>query len=365
MAWIFKRGDVWWKGYRVAGSKTPIRESLHTKDRRIANLKLLEHEVKHGDRSAPSRRPTNPTVQDFIEAVKAWDNERLGEYSIRNKLRAWNALVAFTGAKRVGDISRHQIEDWAEHLRATPSKRTGKPVSAWTVNNYLKDVRAIMNRGIKLRLYTDDNPAAGYEKLRISKSLPDFHTHEDMLKLLRAAELKTAPRLQKDPDTRDRPDWAILLCGFAGLRKREMSYFRKEWLNFDQDTIEIRRVVIDGQLVFDLKDHEERAVPMSKRLREAFASLRGQTGFLLDSGRPSSYGRFRYDPRKTVEDCLAICNLPTDHPFQRLRRSFGSVALQKGASIYEVSRWLGHSTVAVTQGHYTGLLSRTDAVDLM
>ena len=42
---------------------------------------------------------------------------------------------------------------------------------------------------------------------------------------------------------------------------------------------------------------------------------------------------------------------------QVLRITFGSIAVQAGIDIYQVSEWLGHSDVATTRKHYAALLS--------
>ena len=46
-----------------------------------------------------------------------------------------------------------------------------------------------------------------------------------------------------------------------------------------------------------------------------------------------------------------------------LRKICGAILIQIGVDIYRVSKWLGHSTVSVTEKHYIDLL-KSDYEDL-
>ena len=41
-----------------------------------------------------------------------------------------------------------------------------------------------------------------------------------------------------------------------------------------------------------------------------------------------------------------------------LRKTCGSLLVQNGVDIYRVSKWLGHSSVSVTEQHYIDLLKK-------
>ena len=46
-----------------------------------------------------------------------------------------------------------------------------------------------------------------------------------------------------------------------------------------------------------------------------------------------------------------------------LRKTCGSLLIQNGMDIYRVSKWLGHSTIAVTERHYIDIL-KSDYEDI-
>jgi integrase len=115
---------------------------------------------------------------------------------------------------------------------------------------------------------------------------------------------------------------------------------------------------------FKLKDHEERVIPMSKLVFESLFPHRKESGFLFESNHESEgKWRYRFDPRKSLVTALKKAGLTTSDPFQRLRHTFGSLHAQKGVSIFKVSKWLGHSSVQVTERHYAGLQAYDSDID--
>ncbi|TFB12798.1 hypothetical protein E3V33_04265 [Candidatus Marinimicrobia bacterium MT.SAG.4] len=46
-----------------------------------------------------------------------------------------------------------------------------------------------------------------------------------------------------------------------------------------------------------------------------------------------------------------------------LRKTCGAILIQNGVDIYRVSKWLGHSTVTVTEKHYVDIL-KSDYEDI-
>ena len=115
---------------------------------------------------------------------------------------------------------------------------------------------------------------------------------------------------------------------------------------------------------FTIKDSEERAVPMSQQIHEALYPHRKSEGYLFKSS-PHSAGRhrYRYEPKKSLLASLKDAGLIVKNPFQRLRMTFGSIHVQKGKSIYIVGKWLGHSSVSVTEKHYTAIQAYDSDID--
>ena len=102
---------------------------------------------------------------------------------------------------------------------------------------------------------------------------------------------------------------------------------------------------------------------MNHRIYDEFYHRRQDKGFLFPHGRESSHKRYRIDLRRSLAIALEEAGLPTEKPYQRLRHSFGSILAQEGVSIFKISKWMGHSTVTVTEKYYAGLQAYDPEID--
>ena len=219
-----------------------------------------------------------------------------------------------------------------------------------TLNNALKDIQAIYNHAIRMGLYTGSNPATKVSRFKIDRTLPEFHTDEELARLLDAA--------RKRGSTVER---VVLLGAWAGLRRAEIVNCRWEWFDFSsvRPLIKVKRFPN-----FEIKDRDERVIPMNQRIYDSFHPCRKAAGFVFELDRHSAgKNRYRFDPKKSLVAALKEAGLTTSNPFQRLRHTFGSLLAQKGVSIFKVSKWMGHSSVKVTERHYAGLQAYDPEID--
>jgi len=107
----------------------------------------------------------------------------------------------------------------------------------------------------------------------------------------------------------------------------------------------------DSLHIAPFEKHEDRIVPLNKRAQEAlgrYMDLRPKVAedhvFVTKSGKPFLIRNIR----TAVERYFRLAEIK-DAKVNDLRHTFASWLVQKGASIYEVSKLLGHSSVNVTQ----------------
>ena len=288
----------------------------------------------------------NPRVEEFWEEyLDGYARSHKRPRAVMRTEVAWRQLTEFTQAERLGDIAKSDIEAFKVHR-----KKQGN--ADQTVNNALREIKAVYNRGIAMELYTGANPVIGVKLYPIAKTMPKFHTEAELGRLLLAAEARgrTLKRV-------------VLLCAWAGLRKNELANVRWEWMDFDNPegpVIHVKR--FEG---FEIKDHEDRSIPMSKRIYAEFLPDRKETGFIFESSsRSEGKSIYRYDPKKSMIAALKDAGLALESPFQRLRHTFGSLLVQRGVSIFKVSKWMGHYSVQVTEQHYAGLQAYDPEIDL-
>ena len=340
-----KKGTWWYVGFY---NGRVYRESLKTTSRPAAEREQRLRDVRYSDPSTRPPKKLNPEVGDFWASYEAWARENRRSRTIETQRRFWEVLVEFTGAERMNEIRRGDFE----RLK-TARKRLG--THGWseqTVNNALKDYQAIWNRGIREGWISGGNPVIDVERFTITTRKPTFHTREALERLVEVAE---------GMHNRDL-SWAILLMGYAGLRRNEMASLRWEHMDFTEQAPVIK---IRDSYDFRVKTAEERDIPMHRRIFEALYPHRKDDGYILGGGRRSAgKHRYRYDPQRSLREALDLAGLPKADPFQRLRRTFGSILVQQGVSIFKVARWMGHS-VRVCERHYAGLLQHDPDIDLI
>lgn len=144
-----------------------------------------------------------------------------------------------------------------------------------------------------------------------------------------------------------------LYCGFhAGLRFSEVVASRPNWYSVPNRTLSVLR-----SSDYDTKDHTDRDIPLT----DQFFDFLGVYGF------PSPYmiapqkalggaHRYRFDFSNRFENYVRSRNVAMT--FHDCRRTFASLHVQAGTSVYKVSRWLGDD-VDVVSKHY-GFLSSSD-----
>ena len=337
MASIYKRKDIWWVAYYDGGKL--VRESLKTTSKKTAEREkqAIEAMLLEPQRRVPQEK--NLSVEDFWQLyLDRYARTHKRKRSVERTESFWKQLLESTKAKRLGDITKDDIERfkiWRTQLGNSYS----------TVNNALREIKALFNHATKLGAYSGRNPVDGVDFYPLPKTRPLFHTLEELEKLLAEAE--------KHSVTMKR---VVLLCGWAGLRKNELANCRWEWFQFHggvEPVIHVQRG--EG---FEIKDNEDRTIPMNQRIYDEFFPNHPPTGYVFESEKPSNgKSHYRFEPKKALATVLKNAGLPTEQPFLRLRHSFGSLLAQKGVSIFKISKWVGHSSVAVTEKHYASLQS--------
>ncbi|NIA13113.1 MAG: tyrosine-type recombinase/integrase [Nitrospiraceae bacterium] len=342
MASLFLRGKTWWVSYYRGGNL--VRQSLRTRSKRVAQREQQAIEAEIFNQGSRVPEDKNPLVGVLWEQYVEWaESGHIGARTLERKREFWQQLMTCCNPQRLGDLTPADIEKWKRWRR----KEGNAPQ---TINNGLTAIKAIYNRATKQGWYTGQNPTVGVEAFTIKRTMPTFHTEEELARLLDAARNRGQATA-----------WVVLLGAWAGLRRKEIISARWEWFSFDKREPVIHLMAYSG---FDLKDHEDRSVPMNTKIRLALHPHRKDAGFLFESDRKSAgLNRYRFDPKKSLVAALRDAGLGTREPFQRLRHTFGSLLAQRGVSIFKVSRWMGHSSVRVTERHYAGLQAYDDDIN--
>ncbi len=330
-----KKGIFWYYG-NYNGKE--IRESLHTQIKQVAEREQRARDAKYQEHNFLVKSKKNPTVEEFWKLAEANDSEHCRPNTVATKKYFWDLLVAYTGAKRLGEITQREIEGFKKHLTKDAKDEEALRRRKQTANNALKDISALYTFAISKGHFTGINPVVGVPRYRLLRKMPEFHTEEERDRLIEEAAKIGRPI-----------EWVVLLGCHAGLRKCEILAARWEWLDFDQ-----RMIHIKGYPGFSIKDFEERSLPMHSRIYEAMNPFRKNEGYVFGNGQPGKH-YYHYDCKRSLVSALEKAGLPTAKPFQRLRETFVSLHCQNGKNVFKVSKWVGHASVKTTERHYASL----------
>jgi len=341
---LLKRGRVWWWKYRLDG-KTEW-ESLKVHSKRDAELVRQERIAEYRrDTGSFLQEARNPSVDEFERDYFAWAEQHKRPATIAIEKNYWGQLLEYTGANRLGDIRQRDIEGFKSILKRKGMRH--KPLADESINDALRHLQAIYNHAVKLGLFTGANPVANVARFKIPKTAPDFLSTDEIEALLSAAKEHSSQLY-----------WVCLLGIYCGLRKKEIVCTRWEWFDFENRLLRVR-----NDNGFEIKDSEERSVPLSSRVHGVLEEHAEQDGYLFSSTRANEgKNRYRFDPRKSFATVATSAGVPRA-TFQLMRHTFGSQHAIAGTSIYKISKWMGHSSVDVTAKHYAGLQEYDEDID--
>lgn len=243
-----------------------------------------------------------------------------------SKKRSWvtsRAMIKILTAS-LGKYTLKQIGH--ERLEAALNEiQRNRHQSELTWNHYASMVRAIYNRLKKWRVYSGDNPTLYLEMKKVPRVRVRF--------LYPAEEKVLSPVVLADSEI-----WPYYFTALhTGMRLSEICRMKVEDIDYIRGNI----------FVPDSKTHRSRHIQMSEDL----------AGFLpgYTAGKvPEASALFKRDRYWVGKRFTALCKQAKIErfTFHCLRHSFAARLLGRGVPIYKVSKFLGHSSVQVTEQHY-------------
>lgn len=263
-------------------------------------------------------------------------------------------LPAF-GKKAIREISTDQVRRWWRGLH--DDERDGGRLADRNANKILADFRAIWNWGAD-EYELPPNPSAGIKKHKeLTSERPDFYSPEEVHALLDAAGTE-----------RDR--LIYLVAAFAGLRRGEVISLRWSHIDFERAYMHVVESVSAGQ-DSRVKDEEGRSVPLAPQVALALGAWKpddAQPNDLLFQAQRYKKGRGK---KKLDGDALSTrYREARDRAglrklrFHDLRHTFGSLAVDGGASLVQVQAWMGHADIKTTM-RYLHTKSRPEDAALL
>lgn len=345
MASVYQRGKVWWG--RVQRQGREIRQPLKTGSRSVAERRLKAW-IAELDRDAWGEKPRR-TFDDLALRFIAEHMPLLRPKSAARYATSIDALTdSFEGVHldQLGGAALAEFER-ARRLggRRIPEKMRGikrpQPIRPATIRRDLACLSSMFGFAIEIE-WAETNPVPAYLKRGKKRGLREaaprrrYLTVDEERKLLIAAKDKWA-----EPDLYD----AVALAIDTGLRRDELLGLERDRVSLDRNEIRLT----DGT-----KNAKPRNVPLLPRAKAILAQRPAQMFSRYVFFNKATGARYRHMNRGLTGAAKRAGIEPLT--WHDLRRTCGCRLLQDhGLSMEQVSRWLGHSSVLVTEKSYAFL----------
>ena len=330
--YLFRRGRIYYVQYAFDGVIKQKSTGCTTKGAATAYVERLREKV--------SVRPA--------KAI------RLSEY-IRDYLTLKQGILRQSTLTRIDQIGRIFLRTSGDRLLTSFTVRDVedykaarlKACCATTVNIEIRHMKAVFGTAVKLG-HLNQSPFAGCSQIAVPQKTPSFMTLKEARKLLASIQ---------DQVFHDIVHLSIL----TGFRLGEVLS-----LNWSQVDFENGVITLTNSTGFVTKSGKIRVVPlpeMAKRILNMLRKRGGRTSELVFANRWGKRYSNSYVSR-SFKKYIRVAGLSESLHFHSTRHTYASWLIQRGVSLYELQKLLGHSSQAVTQmnSHLTGTQLR-NAVD--
>lgn len=278
--------------------------------------KLEEHYVNAG----------GPALRESRE--RSWKTDI---YSLRTGGDPATGIFDFLERKGVNQIAKVE----RRHIEAFRDWRLTTGVSAATVNKAIRVGRAAWSWAIASGIARDPNPFKGVKPIKLPQYEPRVLTDVEVKRMLNAAKGEGQFFL------------VVALALYAGLRRAEVVAL--EWTDID---LTAKRIGVRCDETFHTKSRKSRYVPIAPELAAILKASALPVGLCLRSPREKE----KPEPLKGISVTHAVTRIAeaakVECSLHDLRRTFASMLAAQGVPTTRIRDYLGHASIATTEGYY-------------
>lgn len=333
---VWVRGTVEGKHYRVSAKIPATQKNLRSCDKKWQTI--IENHLSKKEKPAYSECAT--TFKEFaMQALEATAHNRT-EHTQKEYLGTVNNyLIPEFGNYPLDKIKAIDVERFQSKL----SKK-----SKYTAKRARKTLSYILNQAF-INDLVSQNAVKKVTPIRIEKRI----RHQ-------AYSLQDVQKVLNDPS----PEWInyFLAVGFlTGMRTGEIMALKWDDIDFESETILVRRSINHGTVRENTKTHAHRRIDMLPLLKEKLLEYKEISFFewLFVSKDAKPF----YESKNIVKYHVLPLFERLNIEFQSLystRHSFASILLNDGMDVAYIQRNLGHANAHTTLSYYTQYLENKD-----
>lgn len=338
----------------VDGRLREVKATAPTRNRAIADLKeRLVRRSGYGNGGTLSlQSPFGDLAELWLAELEGRDISEGTKDNYRDDLRVH--VRPFFDGYSLGEITTGRVETFLKEQAAISHSRA-------------KHTRTLLNQVFGYALRNDAlgrNPVEGTSPLKKPKGAPQALTLEQIAAIRRAAALwRTGPNVRgPKPDGQVRDAIEVLLG--TGMRPGEVLALRPVDLRETKVGMvaDIRGTIVTRKGIGTHRQDRPktaasiRTIPvpefaaavLRRRLERMDAAQREWTVFHNRAGGPLSQHNFR----RTFREFLVLAGLEDSGITPRWYRRTGATVLARGLGADVAATYLGHTSTAITEGHY-------------
>jgi integrase len=308
-------------------------ENGKRKRRSLGKMPKYEAEAKVNQMHAEFLLGTAPSVtkactdlEPFLRRYFDWARnvKHKTERSISTDKSAVKQFLKHVPVTDLKDFHKELIDACISNMK----KNEYKPA---TINIVIRVWKNLLNRAVDWGIVYK-NPFSNVKQIKVVEKPMKFCTKQERDLFLEKAKENGAN--------------IHLVCAlgfYAGLRKREISFARWEWFDFEENLIHV-----ESYENFCTKSKKNRTLPLASALKNILESYKNgkKEGFIFAEAKGE--GEYRYHFRRAFNTVRTKTELKWVTPHV-MRHTFGSLLAQQGVSLYKISKWMGHSHSRVTE----------------